>query len=165
MVSHYWGDSGVDWKGINDAADYLSGYCARWGRFDGQAKEKYGCVRFYVDIGWFSLLTLLFPYYIPRWVPRWVTTVDYRVVQPVLDYLFGGLIRRWQKFIYIRAYKNAMKKWPHLRGEILAHADYPEWIPGATKQVGDAVHILGWQGETLTVWQTFVGDADGNTST
>ena len=38
-----WGDENVDWNGIEAAACFIADYCRRWGRFGGQAKEKYGC--------------------------------------------------------------------------------------------------------------------------
>jgi len=54
---HSWGDEGVDWKGINEAARYIGVNLRRWGRVGvTQYKEKYGCyddkTRVLTDNGW-----------------------------------------------------------------------------------------------------------------
>ena len=37
---------------------------------------------------------------------------------------------RWQAFVYRQAYKNAIKRWPHLKREILDSADWWEYLEG-----------------------------------
>lgn len=36
----------------------------------------------------------------------------------------------WQRFIYRLAYRLAIKKWPHLRKNVLAGADWDEYLEG-----------------------------------
>lgn len=54
--------------------------------------------------------------------------------------------------VYNIAYQKALKKWPHLRAEILCGADFPEIIKGATRRDGKELHLLGWSGEILSTW-------------
>lgn len=125
---HQWGDENVDWKGINDAAEFVGDYCARWARFRGQTKEKYGTVRFYAHLGYLSLHGLVYPGYVYSQFPNWLWTLDIYVISPLLQKTFSWVWNPWQKFIYKRAYKLAVKKWPHLRKEILSGADHLELL-------------------------------------
>lgn len=127
---HEWGDKDVDWAGIGAAAEFLGNYCARWGRFRGQTKEKYGTVRFYAIIGQISLHDLIYPRYSYSQFPQWLWTLDLYIIGPVLRTLFGKIWYRWQVFIYRRAYKLALKKWPHLKKEILSGMDHIDLLEG-----------------------------------
>lgn len=149
---HDWDDDRIDWKGINDAVDYISSYCTRWGRLGGQAKEKYGTVRFYCNFGWLSLHTLLYPGHVYSQFPKWLWALDIEYITPVLSFLFERLFVWWQQKIYNRAYQNALKKWPHLREEILRGASYVELIKGATRLDGNKLHVLGSKGEIIATW-------------
>lgn len=88
---HRYGDKGVDWIGISDAAEYIATYLRRFGVAVLDAKEKYGTVRVHIGLqGFYS------------------TEIGF--------YVFG--------FIYRRAYRKAVKKWPHLAKELFYGADY-----------------------------------------
>ena len=50
MTFHHWGDKGVDWAGINDAAEYIGTSLERWGVCVHQYKEKFGTIRVYCDV-------------------------------------------------------------------------------------------------------------------
>lgn len=130
---HQWGDKNVDWNGIESAASYLGSYCRRWGRFGGQTKEKFGTVRFYAHFGSLSLHTIIYPGYYYSQFPTWLWKLDIKFIGPILNKLFGKIFFSWQKFIYNKAYQNALKKWPHLKEEILCCADHPEFINKHTK--------------------------------
>ena len=127
---HDWEDNTVDWKGIWAAADFLQSYCRRWGRIFCHGKEKYGTIRLSVSMGWESLHGLVYPGYGYSQFPQWLWTLDCLYIAPVIRRLFGPLIRRWQVFIYRRAYRLALKQWPHLRKEILTCADGRELLEG-----------------------------------
>lgn len=127
---HTWGDKNVDWIGIGSAADYIGNYCIKWARLGGQTKEKYGTVRFYAQFYPLSLQTLLYPGYHFYQISKWLRPVDEHVIGPVLNFLFGKLFFIWQTHIYRKAYENALKKWPHLREEILCCADHDEYLKG-----------------------------------
>lgn len=148
---HDWSDKDVDWKGIGEAAYYIQTYCRRWGRIYGSAKEKYGTVRFYCIFGELSLHSLLYPGYSYSQFPKWLWVLDIDYISKFLS-IFNDAFFVWQKFIYSRAYRNALKKWPHLTGEILCDSDYPEFIEGATRVEGNKTHIIDKHGNVLSTW-------------
>lgn len=39
------------------------------------------------------------------------------------------LLRKWQQLVYVAVHLRALKKWPHLREEILSEAEYKELFP------------------------------------
>lgn len=128
---HKWGDEGVDWKGIDDAASYIGDFCRKWGRLGGQSKEKFGTVRFYAHFGWLNLHTLIYPGYVYSQFPKWLWHLDIFYFGPVMRVFFERPFLWWQKQVYTLAYARALKRWPHLKKEILCCADYSELIPGA----------------------------------
>lgn len=124
---HRWGDENVDWRGIEEAAEWIGKNLSRWGRIDvSQTKEKYGEVRVYCSFGG-SLYNLCYPY----------EYIFYPKLNKFQLFLYKFRIPRWfqkyQQWVYSRVYRAAIKKWPHLTGEILSGADWPEYLPGAEK--------------------------------
>lgn len=124
---HRWGDKDADWKGIDQAAKFIHDYCVKWGRLGGSYKEKYGTVRFYAQFGYLSLHTLVYPGYAYNQFPTWLFSLDINYITTILSPL-EKLFYKWQKKVYIRAYKEAVIRWPHLREEILSGADESEWL-------------------------------------
>ncbi len=131
---HSWGDSDVDWKGIQDCCDILYKICYKYGRFGGQIKEKYGTVRFYATFST-SLHSLVYPGYVYNQFPDWLWKLDIHYITPFLEKTVGKLVFWYQKKVYNYAYQKCLKKYPHLRDEILCCADYPEFISGAKEYV------------------------------
>lgn len=130
---HEWGDKEVDWKGIEDCCYILHTTCARWGRFSGQTKEKYGTVRFYAYLGNISLHSLLYPEYVYsqfKWHWLWKLDIDY--ISPFLNFCFGKIFYKWQSKVYNHAYQKCLKKYPHLRKEILCCADWSDLIKNSS---------------------------------
>jgi len=127
---HRWGDNTVDWDGIEGAVELISSFSRRWGRLGGQSKEKYGTVRFYAIFGNLSLHTLIYPGYAYNQFPKWLWVFDLCYIGPFLNAVVGGMFTRWQVVVYRKAYQKAIKKWPHLRDEILSAADYEEFLEG-----------------------------------
>lgn len=128
MVRHYWGDEGVDWEGINDAAKFIHDYCVKYARLGGDYKEKYGRSMFYAKFG-LSLHKLFYPGHCFYRFPKWLIHFDICYFTPICDKLgITYLWCKWQSFIYRRAYQMAVKKWPHLKEEITCAADYPELL-------------------------------------
>lgn len=151
---HQWGDEGVDWNGIESAAEYIATFCRRWAFLGGQYKEKYGTVRFYASFGCLSLHNIIYPGYYYNQFPKWLWNLDCDYIGPCLRFLFEKLFIRWQKFIYNMAYQRALKKWQHLRAEILCGADWIELIKGVTRKEDNTIHILGWNDEIIGGWIT-----------
>lgn len=129
---HDWSDSTVDWEGINSAAIYIHDFCVRWGRLGGEYKEKYGTVRFYAKFGAYSLFSLTHPGYVSYWSTyKWYAWLDIHYGNKIVTYTgIRAFCNWWQPKVYRMAYKNATKKWPHLREEILCCADYNEFLEG-----------------------------------
>lgn len=129
---HWWGDEGVDWVGISDAARFIGLFCRRWGRiFVMDYKEKYGTVRVYCSFGHYSLHGLLFPGYAYKrpWFPKWLWTFDIYWLSKIFTNRFIGYpIFLYQIFIYKLAYFIAVHKWSHLREEILDSPDHGEYL-------------------------------------
>lgn len=119
---HRWGDPGVPWKDIEDAAEYIGLGLRRWGRIAvSDYKEKYGTVRVYCSLGWYNLHSVTHPgYACYRWL--WTSRVP-------MTWLNWAVVP-FQKWLYRRYYHSALKRWPHLREEILSCADYHELLVG-----------------------------------
>ena len=127
---HCWGDENVDWNGIDDAADYIGMGLRKWGRVDvTQFKEKYGTVRVYCYLGITMFHQLIWPGYCFNQYPfKWMWLLDCKFFR-VWKYI-NYLIIPFHRYIYRKYYANAIKKWPHLREEILCCADYDELLKG-----------------------------------
>lgn len=126
---HRWGDEQVDWRGIGDAATFLSDYMRKWGRIHvSDSKEKWGQARVYVSFGWYDLHSLMYPgyHYIQFKEGSLLWKLNYN---RILGYLISRIpIHSYQQYIYLRAYRKAIQKWPRLYFEILDGADYPELL-------------------------------------
>ena len=127
---HSWGDEGVDWKGINDAAHYIATFLVRWGRVSVRDyKEKYGTVRVYCSLGWSQFHSITHPRHCFARYPRWLWSLDCRHGSRILRPL-SRLVVPFHCWLYRQAYKRAVTRWPHLRREILAAADFSELLKG-----------------------------------
>ena len=128
---HRWGEEDFDWEGLSNAADMISNYCRRWGRLGCNTKEKWGQLRADMSrLGYVQLHDIIFPGYAFSHFPKWLWQLDCRFIAPVLHKCWKP-IAWWQKKVYNRAYQKALKKYPHLREEILVDAEWPEYIAGA----------------------------------
>lgn len=126
---HSWGDEDVDWKGIDDAAYYIGCFIATWGRIGVmQTKEKFGTVRVYCHLGFSCFHGLVYPWH--HWIHSWWPyKLDLAISGAIAKYV-NYVLYPWQKLVYRQAYKNAVKKWPHLKAEILDCADFYEELKG-----------------------------------
>ena len=127
---HVWGED-IDWAGINKCAEYIGRNLRKWGRVDVRDyKEKYGTVRVYCSLGWQSLFSITHPGWVSYKVagyPKWLMTFDIYVLSRIIPYL-NYLILPYHKWLYRKLYKDCVKKYPHLREEILACADFDELL-------------------------------------
>ena len=131
---HIWGDENVDWKGIEDAAEFIHAELIRRARINvSQSKEKYGTVRVYCYLGWSSFHSLCYPGYCSsqwlKWYTRWLWYLDCVVGYRFFN-LFQNRIIKWHSRVYRQVYVEAVAKWPHLRDEILVMADFQELVDG-----------------------------------
>ena len=125
---HYWGEEGVDWHGITDAAHYIGHILRRWGRVGvADCKEKYGEVRVYCTFGWHQLHNITHPGHFFSRYPKWLWELDCTYLHYLIRPLNVAVIPI-QRSLYRIAYRRALRKWPHLRDEILEGADFPELL-------------------------------------
>ena len=106
------------------AAYFIHRYLVKYGRISvRQSKEKFGTVRVYCHLGYFGLYDLLYPGRV--WVhwPKWGYDLDLKFGRPVMQVL-NKVIVPYHKFIYRRAYKKAIEKYPHIKKRILGTANF-----------------------------------------
>lgn len=129
MSIHYYGEEDYDWDGLYWCVEYLGKNLRRWGRINvRQTKEKYGTLRCYCSLGWYCLLNITHPGYSAYWVyPKWLMTFDIFVLSKIVPYL-NYIVLPYHKWLYRKLYKDCVKKFPHLRNEILCCADYHELL-------------------------------------
>ena len=117
---------------LGSAAHFLETYMKRWGRMQANAKEKYDEVRCYTTFGWESLHSITHPgYYHMTYGPvmLWLN----KVTQPLIWQL-----NRWavpyHKWLYGRAYRLAIKRWPQIVEPLCQGADDVSLIPGIREE-------------------------------
>lgn len=132
MSSHYWGDEDFDWIGLNYVVNYIDKNLKRWGRVGvRQTKEKWGNLRCYCSLGWNSLLSITHPgwtHYKPY--PKWLRKLDIFYLSKIIPILFNWALEPYHCWLYRKLYSNMVKKFPHLREEIICCADYPKLLKG-----------------------------------
>lgn len=109
---------------VENAAHEIGKFCRKWGRMGvTQTKEKWGSCRIYCFFGWYQLGEIIYPGYC--WRKGW--KILWKVYLPKW---FVKLCIPYQIFTYRLAYKQAIKKYPHIKEEILCCADYREYLKG-----------------------------------
>ena len=126
---HQWGDAWFEAHGadLDAACDFLRDYCRRYARLGGDVKEKWGTLRFYAHFH-HQLHDLFYPGYAYCQWPYWLWIFDLRVYCSPAFNAVRRAIQTWQIFIYRRAYRLTVQRWPHLFRELLFSADYPEFL-------------------------------------
>lgn len=128
---HTWGDESVDWAGINDAASFIAQYLISRGRVNVRDwKEKFGTVRVYCSLGWYQFHSITHPQYMYSRYPGWLWKLDCYYGSRTVQFLTGWFVLPYHRWLYRRAYRLAVGKWPHLRREIIGAADYHELLTG-----------------------------------
>lgn len=121
---HYWGDDFKHFRDVEEVAYKIGKFCRRYGRICVmQTKEKYGTARVYCSFDLSDLHGLIWPGY---------AYVRYKKLYKLLTFRLFKYVPTlwWQKRVYREAYKRALKKYPHIREEILCCADFPEHLEG-----------------------------------
>lgn len=119
---------------IDFIAQWIGSYLINFGRVNvTQTKEKYGTVRVYCTLGWYSIHDITHPGYSYSQYPKWLFNLDYSCFSKIVS-LFNPIVLKYHQWLYRRAYKKAVQKWPHLTYEILVCADYSEFLKGLSKK-------------------------------
>lgn len=139
-----WGD---DWFELNgndlyQAEVYIRNYVKRWSRCDLMTKEKYGTIRYQqifvpgTAIYWTKADKFLAKLFGSRTktMSYSIKTIDTNIIMSVHTYQYprvlwhtSWLCNRWRqygKWVLKKAVYSAVKKWPHLKEEVLE--DYEE---------------------------------------
>jgi hypothetical protein len=130
MVMHYWGDEGVDWEGIDAAAQYIGEGLRKWRVDVRQWKEKYGTVRVYCGLGLQNLHQLTHPGYCYNQWPKWAWKAQFLWPARALVRILNLFVLPLHIWLYKRYYREAVRRWPHLKKEILCCADFDELLVG-----------------------------------
>ena len=126
---HNWGDD-FDWKGLDEAITFIETNLVRWGRINvRQAKEKFGTARIYCSLGWYQFHNITHPRTVYSRYPQWLWELDVYYGTKIVPFLFGW-VAHYHAWLYRKVYSMAVKKYPHLREEILCCADYNELLEG-----------------------------------
>lgn len=148
---HHWNEGDkVDWAGISDAAYWLGKNLRRWGRISvTDTKEKYGTARVHVSWGWDQIHSITHPGFHYRQYPLWLWRFDCMYLSRCLPLVNWAVVPLQQK-LYRFLYKRALKKWPHLAGEILMGADWTELLLGLDSRLvfertGPQSSTVSWQ--------------------
>jgi hypothetical protein len=112
---------------VYEPATYLQWYLQTFARMDAPAKWKFDTVRCYVTFGWHQFHSITHPGYAFSRYPRWLWWLDCTVGSQLIR-LLGKLPDKFHEFMYRRAYKHVLRKWPEHRAAILSGMDYPELI-------------------------------------
>ena len=71
MSHHDWSDETFDWKGLNEAVDFLDKNLRRFGHIAvRQSKEKFGTARIYCSLGFSQLHDITHPGYVYSRYPK-----------------------------------------------------------------------------------------------
>lgn len=93
MPTHHWGDKTFDWKGLDEAINFIHDYCTTYGRITVSSKEKWGNADIYIYL--------------------------YNQYNSNLPQFILNIIHKYQIFVYRKAYDKALTRWPHLKKEIV----------------------------------------------
>lgn len=126
---HDWSEESFDWRGLNDAIHYLCDTLHDWGRFSVSAKEKWGQARvsvYFWDGNPFSWVFYRSKNPLIKWL-YW--NVGYKICVPIAEKTkIVWLVHQYQKYIYRYAYRQVLKRYSHLAGEILGGCDQIELL-------------------------------------
>lgn len=127
---HDWSEQDIDWKGISAAAQYIGLGLRIWGRVPVRDyKEKYGTIRVYCSFGWWSIHDITHPgwAYI-QYKSKLLRYLNYAEWFNRIFRLVNWVVVPYHTWLYTYLYGQALRKWPHLRLEILTGADFPELL-------------------------------------
>lgn len=120
--NHMWGDKDFDWEGLDEAMNFMQDLAFYSAGLDLRVKEKFGQARVhpYWWDGTFTSLCTKTPNKIYFYELKYLSRINY--------FLFSGIILKRQIKAYVRAYEEAVMRWPHLMLEILGSPTDPEYL-------------------------------------
>ena len=129
-------DSQVDIQRKEQLIDYTGNvYCVTvpghilYVRRNGKAVWCGNTVRVYCGLGWSQLHSITHPGHCFGRYPQWLWSIDCLYLSKVVR-LLNFIVVPYHKWLYNKAYQNAIMIWPHIKEEILVDADWAEFIEG-----------------------------------
>lgn len=132
---HDWSDKTFDWKNLYQAEREAGKIMERYGRVTMNSKEKFGSIRWNIDLFNGYLYDLTFPDYHYYHYPKWLRNFDIKY-RP-LGFLVP-IIRFWQLKVIGVAFTSVCQKYPHLVKEIVCDAD-EEYLPDELRVIHDSM--------------------------
>lgn len=138
MPHHEWGDEDFDWKSLNQACNFFL-KLRTIGRIQmASTKEKYGTMR----LDWFFwnghyrefLHSMIYPGHLYIHWPLWMRKID-EFATVIAKYL--GILRLvscYQRLIFNVITFIAVKKWSHIKDEIMDEYEFNELLYDYTKK-------------------------------
>jgi len=129
---HLWGDTDMDWKGLDDARYYLQDNCRRYARLGLWVKEKYGTLRVSTTCAYFAEYDFIYHIFYPGYAyyqwPKWFRMyIDWPVGKVMRKIGVVRLLQIYQHWVLKHFWLRAATKWPHIAEEIL---DEYDWVAG-----------------------------------
>jgi len=118
----------IDTRIAEEAAHMIATYLKKYGRVNVfQAKEKYGTVRVYCTLGFYNIHSITHPGYMYYRYPKWLTKIDFLIGVRIAS-LLNKIIIPYHCWLYKKAYKKAIDKFPFYKENIISCADFPELL-------------------------------------
>lgn len=130
MALHYWSDESFDWLNLDRAITFIGEGLCRWRIDVMQYKEKFGGARVYCTLGLLSFEQLIRPGWAMSQWPYWARWLEYTRPARLLRHCINWAVMPFHRWIYRWYYQEAVRRWPHLRDEIVEPADWPELLKG-----------------------------------
>lgn len=163
MASHYWGDEDFDWNALNHCVHLYDHVLKKYGRMCVYTKEKYGTMRLeYLGMGWDGIYGFLNPgHLIFRWksvrISRTRIIGDMAFESKVdLLYVFNEvtanlarytgiswLIQKYQMFLFNMLTLYCVKKYPHIKDEIMDEYEFNTFLYAWVKRATN--YVCGWK--------------------
>lgn len=118
----------VDLQEIEDAAAFIARGLRAWRISVSDYKEKWGTVRVYCRLGWYQFHDITHPGYHYSRYPAWLWNLDCRYSGSWIYTVLNWVVIPIHSLVYGWMYHRAVRRWPHLRREILSCADYRELL-------------------------------------
>lgn len=139
MASHDWSEKDFDWKSLEEACDFFM-KLRTIGRIQiSGTKEKYGTMR----LEWFFwnghynefLHSMIYPGYLHIQWPTWFRRIDQFIITPIAVRIgLCRVITAYQRLVLNIITFIAVKKWPHIKNEILGDWDFDNLLYYWTKK-------------------------------
>ena len=112
---------------LGEAIYYLDEYLRTYGRIGSYTKEKWGRIDNSCYFGLRQLHSITHPGYMYSQYPKWLWKLDCTYSGYFL-FPFESWVIKYQSWIYRKAYRNVLRKWPHLRDALLEGTSHHELL-------------------------------------